>query len=345
MLFAGLNLHGKWGISSEDVIIVKKLLILGNEQQEPPPIIFLPTVAHDTRENPSLTRIYIAKYSSALDYLAVSRPFSFSLEEVLTMAKRLREKFPETKIVASMAPSKLSELKALSSNFSNLVDAYEVDLGLMSLLHQYPRSFQAYAVDMLEEFVSIAPKTVLAKVTPNIPFSRDLLELLVETGINGVIFSPHPIYTIGRDLFRLHSPLLSIVYASLWAGLIAGLEVSTAFISDRAPTLLTEHDIENAYDLLLYDTALVFKTEIVPSNKIGPLPLKWANISPGMVPAVDVEKEPFCQHVCPLQAFKQENSTTLHTSIVTANKNCDNCGLCLSLCETARLIRELSPED
>lgn len=345
MLFAGLQVSGKWGVSSEDVVLARRFAKFSTEDENPP-IIFLPTVSSKEAEDRASTRIYVVKLSSLNDYLIVTRPFSFGTEEILSMAKQLRKKSQGMKIVASLAPSKLSELKILSSRFSDDVDAFEVDLGLMCIKHQYSRSFQAYAIDMLEEFVSFSPKTVLVKVSPNIPLSRDFLELLVETGISGIIFSPHPVYTIGKFLFRMHSPLLSTVYAMLWAGLITGLDVSTAFISDKAPSALNEHDIEGAYDLLLFDVALILKSDPTFKGKINPFPLKWANIPQGLVPAIDVEKEPYCREICPYKSYDIESPTLgSHSTIVSANSNCDGCGLCLSICETARLVKELAPEE
>lgn len=341
--FAGLQLQGRWGVSSDDVLLARALGE-GLGSYEAPPILFLPTVTYGVGNvvGERITRVYIARYRSPGDYLALTRPLYLDADTAFRLAESIRARLPSTKIVASIATPKLSELRALASSFSKAVDAFEVDLGVLGILYGQRKSFEAFALDIVEEFVSAAPSPVVVKVSPGVPLSDAFLKLLVDAGVGGIVFSPHPVYAVGKSLFRVHSPLLSEVYSLIWARLITELNVSTAIVSDKPLEEIKEHDPITAFDIVLFDTALMFKRLKIAGTVENDLPLNWRSIATGLLPSVTLTEEEVCADVCPYGALNPLSAG--ETTDAVADSRCDLCGLCLSLCKTARLVRVLSPE-
>ncbi|MEZ0345534.1 MAG: hypothetical protein ABWK01_03205 [Infirmifilum sp.] len=347
--FAGLQLKEPRGVSSEDVIFYKMVdSLLSHENKLS--IFFLPTVTDQELFVPPpqsiRTRITLQYFSSWSDYIIVTRPFSFTTQEVENIALRIRGN-GDYRIVASLASPRLSSLRTLASRFSGKVDGYEIDLGLTYLLTGGKRGFESYAIDMVEEFVSDSSRPVFIKVSPTTPFSHEFLQQLKSIGIAALIFSPHLTYSIGKEFFRIHAPALSRIYALIWAKLIAGTNLPSAYISDIPEQFFGELAVENTFDVLLFDTALLSGV-VDPPRTTGlenEIPVRWPHIPELLRPAIDVSRDPHCINLCPYRAFEADSrSQALHTSIIIASEKCNHCGLCLS-CKNLKLVANIIPEE
>lgn len=345
--FAGLQLKSRIGISSEDVIIYK---ILESETRiiDKLGVFFLPTLSdQDFLNEEGKTRILIHYFSSWSDYVIITRPFSFPVEYVEDLARKLRGKGDDNRVIASFAAPRLSSLRKLASRFSEIVDGFEIDLGLTYLLTGSRRNFESYAIDMIEEFISESRRPVLVKISPNTPLSQEFIQQLKAIGVSGVVFTPHLTYTIGKEFFRIHATYLSKIYALVWAKLIAGTDVTTAYISDVPEQFLDELAIERTFDIQLFDTALLSNMIELPpiSEARRDLPVKWPMIPYPLKPAINISREAYCIKVCPFRAFeKDELPSSLDTNLLSASKRCDYCGLCLSCCKTLKLVATITPE-
>lgn len=342
--FAGLQLSSSMGLSSDDVLL-HRLIAERGELLEGFGLLVLPAApdaelaADHVRRAP---RIHYVYYKSPSDYLALTRPFSTELRVILELLSVARSKCPQCKLFASLASDRVSKLESLLRSLAGRVDGYEVDLGLMFHLYGRRRGFEAFAVDLLEELVHRADRPVVAKLSPSVPMSDDFVRLIVETGVSAIIFSPHIIYSVGRELFRVHSPLLSRVFSYAWAQLAAGLSLPTAYISDIPPDELGELDPSRAYDVILYDTALIPRISRIPPGLGSPPPLRWASADEGVYPVVSAEEED-CAKSCPREAFEKA-APGWRGHLFAISSRCDLCGLCLSVCRTARLAQILAPE-
>ncbi len=342
--FAGLQLSSSIGLSSDDVLLHRLIAeredILGSFG-----LLVLPAVsdaepvAGHAKKTPRMHYVY---YKSPSDYLALTRPLFTEPQEVFELLEIARSRYPQCKLFVSLASDRISKLESILRALAGRVDGYEVDLGLMFHLYGRRRGFEAFAVDLLEELVYRADRPVVAKLSPSTPMSDDFVRLIVETGVSAIIFSPHVTYSVGRELFRVHSPLLSRVFSYAWAQLAAGLSLSTAYISDIPPDELGELDPVRAFDVILYDTALVPRISRIPSGSGSPPPLRWVSVDEGVYPVISAEEEE-CARSCPRGAFEKALPGWKGHLFAISSK-CDLCGLCLSVCRTARLARVLAPE-
>lgn len=337
--FAGFSLHNNLGVSSDDVLLYK-ILAQRPEMCESFGLIVLPTVSERQVSTNKKARLHLVYYRSQTDYLVLTRPLSVSYEEVTNSARVLKSGANPPKIFASLASERISGFDQLIRMFSGLVDGYEVDLGLMFHLYGRRRGFESLAIDFLEELVRRADRPLVAKVAPGVPMSDDFLRLVVETGVSGLVFSPHVTYSIGDELFRAHSPLLSRVFSYAWARLSATINVSTAFITDILPSVLSELDPARAFDTLMLDMAALFSIIKLQEEAGTPIPLRWVEASEGTYPTLEW-KDRSCALVCPFSAFVEAVQEGL---LVASEERCDLCGLCLSACRSAKLTRVLEPE-
>lgn len=340
--FAGFSLRSSIGLSSDDVVVYK-VLTQRPELRENFGIVFLPTVAERRVSSHRKLRIHLVYYRSQAEYLILTRPLSITLEEVVSLAQKLRGNSTALKIFASLASERLSGFEQLIREFSSFVDGYEVDLGLMFHLYGMRRSFESFALDLLEELVRRADRPLLAKVSPNVPMSDDFLTLVVETGISGLVFSPHVTYSVGNELFQAHSPLLSRVYSYAWARLSASLNLPAAYITDMPPSMLEEADPARAFDALLLDTAALLSHVKIREEAGAPMPLRWVETAEGAYPTLEWEDRE-CALVCPFAAFSSFSSIGQGGLLTADEEKCDLCGLCLSACRSAKLARVLTPE-
>uniref|UniRef100_A0A7C3SNZ4 4Fe-4S dicluster domain-containing protein n=1 Tax=Thermofilum pendens TaxID=2269 RepID=A0A7C3SNZ4_THEPE len=342
--FAGLSLPSSAGLSSDDVLLYKLIAEREDTLRDFGLLVFpaVPDTELATSYTRRAPRIHYVYYRSPSDYLALTRPLSAQLGEILEMLKIARSKYPQCKLFVSLASDKVSKLEGFLRAFAGRVDGYEVDLGLMFHLYGRRRGFEAFAVDVLEELVHRADRPILAKLSPSVPMSDEFVSLVVETGVNAVVFSPHVTYSVGKELFRVHSPLLSRVFSYAWAQLAAGLSLSTAYISDIPPDELGELDPSRAFDVILYDTALVPILFQIPPGTGSPPPLRWAQVNEGVYPVVSAEEEG-CAKSCPRGAFEKAVPGWKGHLFATSSR-CDLCGICLSVCRTARLAQILAPE-
>jgi len=337
--FAGFSLKSDVGLSSDDVVLFKTVS-QQPELFESVGMIALPTVSDYRAGNARKARIHVVYYKSQSDYLLLTRPLSANLEEVVSFASSLRGSSSDLKIFASLASDRITGFERLIRAFGGSVDGYEIDLGLMFHLYGMRRGFESFAIDLLEELVRRADRPLLAKVSPGIPMSEDFLKLVVETGISGLVFSPHVAYSIGSELFRAHSPLLSRVFSHAWARLSASLSLSTAYITDVPPALLDELDPARAFDVLLLDVAALLGYVKIREGAGAPMPLRWIEAAEGAYPTLDWEDRE-CAYACPFAAFAGAGKGGL---LAAREERCDFCGLCLSACKTAKLTRVLTPE-
>lgn len=345
--FAGLPLRARRGLSSDDVVLYK-LLESNTEKLDDIAIFFLPTVSSDIRvEEDSRARIWVHQFNSWNDYMIMTRPLAFSLEEAERLAQTLKLR-SDAKVVASFASSRLSSLRALAERFADKVDGFEIDLGLTYILSGGRRGFESYVIDMLEEFVSESARPVIVKLSPAAPPTQEFLRHLKTIGVGAVIFSPHVVYSLGNEFFRVHSTYLSKVYALIWAKLATTSDVPSAYISDIPEHLLGDFAVERSFDIILYDTALLHRVASFPQVKrLGDeFLVRWSSIHERMRPAFNLREEPPCVDVCPFRAFTREGEATGITGdFLVASEKCDRCGLCLSCCKSARLVAVISPEE
>lgn len=345
--FAGLRLRAAKGLSSDDVILFKRLES-GSEILEDLGLIFLPTISDKeiTASDREKTRILFTRFHSWTDYVAVSRPLSFSVEDVERAAQIARSK-EKWKVIASLACTRFSQLRLLAKRLADKVDGFEIDLGLMHLLAGGHRSFESFAIDVVEEFVAESVRPVFVKLSPNIPLSQELLQNLASMGIAGMVFTPHLTYSIGRELFTVHSAYLSRLYALIWANLIAGSSFPTVFVSDVPENYFGDVSIEKTFDVILFDTALLSRAVELPKVESSEdhLPVRWSRIPVGLRPAVDVSLNSLCSRVCPYGALNaKERASGEVGGVIVASETCDGCGLCLSLCKGSKLMAVLTPE-
>lgn len=337
--FAGFSLRSCKGLSSDDVILFK-LIARRPDLCEEFGLVALPTVSDHVTGSTRKARIHLVYYKSQTDYLLLTRPLHVNLEEAVSLASRLRSGFSDLKIFASLASERITGFEQMIRAFGSYVDGYEIDLGLMFHLYGMRRGFESFAIDLLEELVRRADRPLLAKVSPGIPMSEDFLKLVVETGISGLVFSPHVTYSIGNELFRAHSPLLSRVYSHAWARLSASLSLSTAYITDVPPAALDEVDPAKAFDILLLDAAALVSYVRIREGVGTPMPLRWVEAAQGTYPTLEWGDRD-CASVCPFAAFASVREEGL---LAALEERCDLCGLCLSACKTAKLTRVLTPE-
>ncbi len=315
------------GVSSDTPFLPSKLPIDSAD------IVFLPTVSKDVA-SAGKARIYAVKWDGR-DYIIATRPLYVGLDVVSSEAGRLRAR--GFKVVISLVAGKLSEYIDLLEKLGGNGDMVEVDLGLFYALYGYRRGFESYALDILEELVPVSPAPLVAKFSPNMPLSREFLVEVEKIGVNMLVFSTHPVYTVGGEIFRVHSTHLSLIYGSLWSSLVSEGLNSTKFIT-------LERGVEprgNIFSGILYDTAL-----IMDSIGSGPVenefPTRWLRMPSGMLPMI-IARIDECRLSCPLKAFEENG---VEEGTVTANpEKCDLCGLCLSLCgQNVVLARELRPQ-
>lgn len=340
--FAGIKIREKTGISSENVFIKKNFL---EKHLEWLGVFFTPTISHISGSGNKI-RMHVVSFSSKDDYIVVSRPLSFSVDDILPIIDFLRGEH-EIPVIVSVVADRLSRYKELIKVFNNIVDGIEIDLGLFYTLYGYKRGFESYAIDIIEELVSYSPVPIIAKITPNMPMSLNFLENIEATGLGGFVFSPHPIYSVGNEIFRIHSVQLSTIYSYIWAGIVVSkVKINTAFISDTNPLEKLNTSVAGIFDLILFDTYLLFK-EINEKNifkKGYEFPLKWRKIPQNLRPALFQGHDSLkCARVCPYNAFNTSKKG-LETLII-ANEDCDRCGLCITLCDKKiTLAKELLPE-
>ncbi len=345
LYFAGLQLEGSKGLSSDDVIFYRLLGLLPSFL-EGVGVFFLPTVSDQIVEDRGKTRIWVHHFVSWSDYVIMTRPLSFSVDEVEEIALKLKQK-GNYKLIASIASHRLSSLKMLAERLADKVDGFEVDLGLLYLLAGGRRGFEAYAIDILEEFISSSSKPVMVKLNPVAPLTQEFIRQLKSIGITALVFSPHVIYSVGNEFFRVHSTYLSKIYALIWAKLIAASDVPSAYISDVPEDALSEFAVEKSFDIILYDTALLkYVVDLPQVNRFDDeFLVKWVKIPERLRPAVNAREEPNCTRVCPFRAFNpSEPAPEASSEILVASENCDKCGLCLSCCRSARFVAVISPE-
>jgi len=342
--FAGLQLSTSTGLSSDDVLL-HRLVAEREDLIRGFGLVIFPAppdaelaAAHVKRA----PRIHYVYYRSPSDYLALTRPFSTELRDVLELLGAIRSRLPQCRLFASLASDRVSKLESMLRALAGRVDGYEVDLGLMFHLYGRRRGFEAFAADLLEELVHRADRPVIAKLSPSVPMSDDFVRLIVETGVSAIVFSPHITYSIGKELFRVHSPLLSRVFSYAWAQLAAGLSLPTAYISDIPPDELGELDPSRAFDVILYDTAFVPSISGIPTGAGSPPPLRWTPVDEGVYPVISAEEQE-CARSCPRGAFEKA-VPGWRGHLFALSSKCDLCGLCLSVCRTAKLAQILAPE-
>ncbi len=340
--FAGIKVRRKTGISSENVFIKKSFL---EKHLERFGIFFTPTISY-IGDSDNRIRVHVVSFSSRNDYIVVTRPLSFSINDVFSVIDFLRKEH-EVPVIVSIVADRLSRYKELIKNFHDNVDGIEIDLGLFYTLYGYKRGFESYAIDIVEELVSYSPVPIIAKITPNMPMSVDFLEAIEDTGLGGFVFSPHPIYSVGNEIFRIHSVQLSTIYSYVWAGIVVSkVKISTAFISDTNILEDINTSIAGIFDLILFDTYLLFEelNEEDVVKKGYEFPLKWRKIStnlrPALIPGSESQK---CINICPYNAFNLNEID--EKTLIIANEDCDRCGLCITLCDKKiTLATELLPE-
>ena len=339
--FAGIKLGRKYGISSDNVFLGKKFF---EKIIDSIGIVFLPTIAYESYSCKECIRLSIISYFDNRNYIVVTRPLSFSLKDILPVINFLKKE-KELPTIASIVSEKLSGYKKFIDALSGKVDGFEIDLGLFYALYGFKRGFESYAIDIIEELISYSNVPIIAKLSPNIPLNIDFLGSLESLGIGGLVFSPHPIYSVGHQLFRIHSPQISAIYSYIWAEIVVSkIGTNTAYVSDVPPLLQEPTDIMKVFDLILYDVQKVL--EFIPDENIKVenrgFPLKWVKIPENLRPAIKNQKN-ICASVCPYDAFKK--NVAQNKGIAIANSMCDKCGLCITLCgKNVTLASEILPE-
>ncbi len=280
----------------------------------------------------SKTRIHVVRLDGS-DYIVATRPLYASPEDVAAEAERLRGR--GFRVAASIVADRLSGYMDLLDALGGGSDMVEIDLGLFYALYGYRRGFESYALDILEELVPISPVPLAAKFSPNMPLSREFLGEVEKIGVNMLVFSTHPVYTVGDEIFRVHSTHLSLIYGSIWSSIVSEGLNSSKLVTVEAGA----EGVDRVFSGILYDTALIMRH--VKSRRVeNSFPTEWVEIPGGVFPAVTGDWE--CVSACPLGAFKDEAGGE---TVAADPEVCDLCGLCLSMCGThVVLARELTPQ-
>ncbi len=335
MLFGGLRLKGKWGLSSDNVVLNKKYYEWIIKQGGS--ILFSPTFStfNPLNETKRLYAKLVIGKLNAYEYVIYSRPLSFNIENIKNIINLTRD----VPLIASIYGRTFAEWETLVEFCEKRgFDALEIDLSLENVLSEsnYPLA------DLISEIASITRLPLFLKV----PIVGGRYNIYRETSdVRGIILSPHITYSIGSHIFRIHSTELSTLILSMALSIISELEgtISVAMISDTF--------IKNRYNynyviehlnLILYDTSLLLRYLGI-SKKFEIRSLKpvfaWPSISRNMKLAFDSEKMTICQTVCPYGSIPSKGK-----GLVEVSDTCDFCGLCLSLCnDLIKIVKIFKP--
>ncbi len=340
--FASYRLRSNWGLSSENVIFSKDLYTKATEENAG--IFIMPTLSltDPLEKNKIFFRIKLVEYNSDRTYIAVSRPLSTIPKDVFSLSEEIK-RIGNIPVFASISGGPLSEWILLLEKVDKKFDGIELDLSTSYILQSMKRGFEHFALDIVEELISIASKPVIAKVSINLPLNTDFLEKLVSAGVNGLVFSSHPIYTIGKHVFRVHSTVFSRVILRIVASLATQIpEISLAYISDEV--LGKRDDLLDIFNVVLYDTSYIFSK--ISISRYSPqisssLPIRWDEVPKGMKIALDTLKGDICRNICPYGAFRPEYDG----GFTEAEEICDYCGLCFSICkDSVKFVKSLKPD-
>ena len=291
----------------------------------------MPTISPSSKWEPGRTRVYAVRYAGTGDYILVTRPLYLGLDDALREAEALKKR--GVRVAASVVAERLSGYVFLLSRLGKRVDMVEVDLGLFYALHGFKRGFESYALDLLEEIIPASKVPLAVKLSPNMPISREFLKEMEEIGVNLLVFTTHPVYTVGEEIFRVHSTHLSLIYNSIWATVASeGLRVRKLLATE-----VLSGDAEKAFSGFLVDTTVTAKS--LPDVHVeNPFPKKWDTVARGLLPALPSDSL-YCSSACPYGAFRGGGEL-----VIAKKELCDLCGLCLSMCkDKVMLVKELVP--
>lgn len=334
MLFGGLRLKSRWGVSSDNVIINRKYYEWIIKQGGS--ILFSPTFSvfnplHETER--SYAKIVISKLIKD-EYLIYSRPLSFSIEDITRNIINLKEEVP---LVASIYGRTFMEWETLVEFCEKRgFNALEIDF---SLKKSFPEKDYSLT-DLIPEIASITKLPLILKVSLLNKSGEIYKEI---SDIRGLILSPHITYSIGSHVFRVHSTELSALALNLVLPLISELEdtVSIAMISDMFFKNEYKH-MFGSLNLVLYDASLLLKylgvNQRFEVRSLKPL-FSWPSLSRDMKLAFDSKNLAVCKSVCPQDSIPSEGK-----GLVEVNDNCDFCGICLSLCgDLVKMVKVFNP--
>jgi len=337
--FAGLTLTSKIGLSSDNPIISPCFYdwLLANNIG----IIFTPTITRNTlpeEKDKRYAKISIAELTEE-DYIIITRPLSMSFDLFTNLLlQRLKDSSKNNSsipIVASIAGKRLSDFADIIEKLeeSGIFSAIELDLISTQILLGSRRGLFEYSIDLIDEIISITKMTVISKIPVSMALSKDTLPDLLKTDVKGIVISPHPIYSIGSHIFRVHSTALSRININILAKVLTQFEeIDVAYVDDALEIEKKEKPfIYKIFNLLLYDVSFLlnFKKSIRSYTRgFQEFPIIWPHLRKGFKLVVDPRYVKQCSKICPYDAipFKEEEE------LIEVTDKCDFCGLCVSIC-------------
>ena len=337
--FAGLSLKSPLGLSSDNVILSGSFLEW--LRQNNIGIIFTPTLTKTTIYLKDKRKRYAKINTLELtesDYIFVTRPLSLTVDELLNNhignLKEFHDANEDIKLVASIAGKKLNDIVNIVEKIeeTKIFSAYEIDIVSTQILFNR-RGIYEYAVDLIDEILSIVKKPLLAKIPVSMAINTEIMNDLLKTNINAIVISPHPIYSIGSHIFRVHSTAVSHVNINILAKVLTQFEeIDIAYIDDAFTfNKIQKPFIYKIFNVLLYDVSylLYFKKGIQFFKKdLREFPVRWQSIRKDFNLLIDANYLDKCFKVCPFDAIPEKSKD----NTIEVSEQCEFCGLCLSLC-------------
>ena len=312
-----------WGLSSDACVGDPRFLVESAERVGAE-VVFLPTLSlYSPASDERRTRIYVCELRR-FGYVVLSRPLWASFERVRRLAIAVAER--GFKAVPSVHAQSVREIESVLSLLGGEYEAIEIDL---STSLSSSRTAFLLAAEVAKEVRDILSLEVFIKLPVfNLNYAL-LTQLSGGSSVRGVVFAPHIHYARGGKIYRVHSTLLSRVGCLL-------AESVSRFVTLPNPGIVLEEvggSSVSGFRVLrgvsLLAEALLAKGVEKDSCRLESV--SWITIPEGlgiMVSGGDL---------CPFGFLRGEEG-------YASTKECDCCGICMSLAREYKLFREMLPE-
>lgn len=321
--FAGFQLKGNWGLSSE--VEFPSPQMFKEAAANGASLLFTPTIAlRDPLGSDEYAYVRFKLVSEGPEgFVLLTRPLSASMGEVRTI---LEQRYDDSKVVLSFAVSSFTEAYQLLEEVNREPDAYELDVNLTCLLSG---KGAVYAFELAKELSATLARPLIVKFSAGSASLVDLKRIVVESGAAAVVITPNVVYRIGNHFFRLSTPpLLSTPLLVGIAESLSELDVGVAYIVQYGRNNLLE-----LMPLKLYDASYVLhwmRWKSSGRGRVSAVPLAWRSISRRL--KVYARRG---AGFCPYGLIKREGFV----------EGCNYCGVCFELNEPGlvELAALLSP--
>jgi hypothetical protein len=309
--FAGFQLKGNWGLSSE--VELSSPQIFKEASASGASLLFTPTISlHDPLESDERAYVRFKLISEGPEgVVLLTRPLSASVDEVRAL---LTQEYGDSKVVLSFAVSSFAEAHQLLEEVGPKPDAYELDANLTCLLSG---KGVVYAFELAKELSATLAKPLIVKFSAASANLVDLERIVADSGAAAIVITPNVVYRIGNHFFRLSTPpWLSTPLLFSLAERLSELDISVAYVVQYG-----KGDLLELVPLKLYDASYILhwmRWKGSGRARASAVPLAWSSISKKL--KVYARKG---ASYCPYGLIKGEGFV----------EGCNYCGACLELNE------------